>query len=109
MSKNRNYRTNNYSENRINENHIKPTDVENTDLLEEDTIETKIGTVIGCQKLNVRKESRLDSPIVCIIDCQTELTINEKESTEDFYKVSIDMGTEGFNGYCMKKFITVQP
>lgn len=67
--------------------------------------DVKIGFVTNCQKLNVREEPKTDSAIVCEVDYQTELMIDENESTEEFYKVFTDAGIEGF---CMKKFITIQ-
>mgnify|MGYP001336233650 CR=1 FL=1 len=68
--------------------------------------DVKIGFVTNCKKLNVRKEPKTDSDIVCEIDYQTELMIDENESTEEFYKVFTTTGIEGF---CMKKFIEIQP
>jgi uncharacterized protein YgiM (DUF1202 family) len=68
--------------------------------------EIKIGLVSNCKKLNVREKPTVESPVVCEIDCQTELMVDEKESTEEFYKVYTVAGIEGF---CMKKFIAIQP
>lgn len=77
-------------------------DVEN----EKTNEEVKIGVVSNCNKLNIREEPSLDANIVCEITSTTELMIDENESTEEFYKVFTMSGLEGF---CMKKFITVQP
>jgi len=66
----------------------------------------KIGLVSNCKKLNVREKPTVEAPVVCKIVCQTELMIDEKESTEEFYKVCTAVGIEGF---CMKKFIAIQP
>jgi hypothetical protein len=68
--------------------------------------EVKIGFVTNCKKLNVREEPKTDSAIVCEVDYQTELMLDEKGSTEEFYKVCTATGIEGF---CMKKFIAIQP
>lgn len=76
-------------------------DVEN----EKTNEEVKIGVVSNCKKLNVREEPSLDANIVCEINSKTELMIDESESTDEFYKVFTASGLEGF---CMKKFITVQ-
>ena len=65
-----------------------------------------IGTVSGCSRLNVRFRPNSKSDIVCEIDNNTEVMIDESESTDDFYKVYIASGIEG---YCMKKYIDVQP
>lgn len=82
---------------------IQDTETEKTN--EEIIEEVKIG-VVNCNKLNVREEPSLDSTIVCEVKSQMELMIDEGESTDDFYKVFTASGIEGF---CMKKFITVQP
>lgn len=82
---------------------IQDTETEKTN--EEIIEEVKIG-VVNCNKLNVREEPSLDSTIVCEVKSQMELMIDEGESTDDFYKVFTSSGIEGF---CMKKFITVQP
>jgi len=64
------------------------------------------GIVTGCKRLNVRKESNKESDVVCIIDEGAEVVIDSKSSTtEDFYKVTTSNGVEG---YCMKKFITIK-
>lgn len=76
-------------------------DVEN----EKTNEEVKIGVVSNCNKLNIREEPSLDANIVCEITSTTELMIDENESTEEFYKV---FTTSGLEGFCMKKFITVQ-
>ncbi len=68
--------------------------------------DVKIGFVTNCKKLNVREKPRTDATIICEVDYQTELMIDEKESTEEFYKVCTATGIEGF---CMKKFIAIQP
>lgn len=73
---------------------------------QDDADEIMIGVVANCVKLNVRAEPRADATIVCEVVCQAELMIDESESTEEFFKVCTTAGIEGF---CMKKFITVQP
>ena len=68
--------------------------------------EIKIGLVSNCKKLNVREKPTVEASVVCEIVCGTELMIDEQESTEEFYKVCTAAGIEGF---CMKKFIAIQP
>jgi hypothetical protein len=67
--------------------------------------EIKIGLVSNCKKLNIREKPTVESPVICEVDYQAELMIDENESTEEFYKVFTVAGIEGF---CMKKFITIQ-
>lgn len=64
------------------------------------------GVVVDCTKLNVRVAPNTKADVVCVIDASTNLVINEAESTDDFYKVCIATGAEGF---CMKKFIKILP
>lgn len=73
-------------------------------VVEEPVVQT-IGFVDGCNSLRVRKESSVDSEELCIIAKSTEVVIDLENSTEDFYKVTT---SEGVEGYCMKKFITIK-
>lgn len=73
---------------------------------EEEIVESKIGTVDGCARLNVRKEPSIEAKVVAIIKRRDEVEIIEEESTEEFYKVCTTTGVEGF---CMRKFITIKP
>lgn len=64
-----------------------------------------IGIVTDCLKLRVRKQPNTAAEVLCEIDALSEVQIDEKESTEEFYKVCTEAGIEGF---CMKKFIAVK-
>ena len=64
-----------------------------------------IGIVNDCVKLNVREEPNKESAIVCELALQTEVMVDQNDSTEDFYKVCTAAGIEGF---CMKQFIAIQ-
>lgn len=72
--------------------------------VEEVKVET-VGVVDDCTMLNVRKEPDAEAEIVCVLKVQSEVTIDEKESTKDFYKICTAAGAEGF---CMKKFIRIK-
>lgn len=63
-----------------------------------------IGKISGFEKLYVRKEASKDSEPAGIITSETILTIDEENSTEDFYKVTTN---EGLEGYCVKKFVKI--
>ena len=67
--------------------------------------EIKTGIVVDCDKLNVREEPRSDADIICTIEKNSEVMIDEYESTNNFYRVFTASGIEGF---CMKKYISVQ-
>lgn len=64
---------------------------------------TQKGFVNGCVKLNVRTNPTIDSEVVCIIDKNDEVII--EETFGDWYSVTTKDGDEG---YCMSKFITVK-
>lgn len=65
----------------------------------------KIGVVENCTMLNVRKDPDTEADVVCVLTAQSEVTVNDEESTPDFYKVCTAAGAEGF---CMKKFIRIK-
>ena len=65
----------------------------------------KLGVVINCNNLNIRKHPDLNSDIICAIKRSTEVMIDDSEYTEDFYKICTVSGIEGF---CMKQYIEVR-
>lgn len=67
-----------------------------------------IGVVSDCVKLNVRKQAVANSDVICVIDADTEVIVDEAKSTNDFYRVKSIPGVKPFFGYCMKKYITVK-
>ena len=79
---------------------------ENNVIAETEPVKLKSGIVTDCVRLNVRKNPDLNAEILCEVNCQTDLMIDEKESTDTFYKVYTAAGIEGF---CMKDFITLLP
>ena len=62
------------------------------------------GVVTDCVKLNVRKEASPDAEILATIDFFSEVMVDLDASTDEFYKVFIPAGIEGF---CMKKYIAL--
>ena len=64
-----------------------------------------VGFVDNCEHLRVRKGSNVDSEELCIINKLSEVVIDLDNSTDYFYKVTT---SEGVEGYCMKKFITIK-
>lgn len=61
--------------------------------------------IVNCWALNVREEPRPDASIIGTVNQSSEVMVNDNESTDEFYKVCTAAGVEGF---CMKKYITVQ-
>lgn len=72
---------------------------------EPETPDILLGNVTGCTKLNVRQEPVANGMIIGTLPVSSEVMIDESESTEDFYKVCTASGMEG---YCVKRFITIQ-
>lgn len=81
--------------------------VEPTIEVEEPVVQTVsvYGVVNGCNLLRVRKAPSTEAEVLCEIDVNSKVEINEVESTADFYKVCTEAGVEGF---CMKKFIKIE-
>lgn len=66
---------------------------------------TVIGTVVDCVRLRVRESASSNAEVICEIPKDSEVMVDENESTEEFYKVCTESGAEGF---CMKKFISLK-
>ena len=62
----------------------------------------KDGVVVECENLNIRKEGKADAYILKVVPVGTEVAIDMKDNTADFYNVILKDGTEGF---AMKKYI----
>lgn len=67
--------------------------------------EVKFGIVVDCIKLNIREAPDKNSESIGVIECGTELMVDETQSTDEFYNVCLGSGVEG---YCMKQFIQIQ-
>lgn len=66
---------------------------------------TVIGTVVDCVRLRVRESASSNAEVICEIPKDSDVLIDENESTDEFYKVCTESGAEGF---CMKKFIDLK-
>jgi uncharacterized protein YgiM (DUF1202 family) len=78
----------------------------NAEVTEPEDERTVIGVVTNCLNLNIRRKPKADASVICKITSLTEIMIDEKESTDEFYKVCTAAGIDGF---CMKKYIAVNP
>ena len=70
----------------------------------DESSEPVIGRV-KATRLNIRKEPNIESGIVCVVGVHSELMIEKENSTKEWFKVCT---ASGFEGYCMKKFVTVE-
>lgn len=61
--------------------------------------------VANCLRLHIFSKPDAESEIVCKVRYLTEVEIDLKHSTENFYKVCI---AEGAEGYCRKEYITIK-
>ena len=84
---------------------------EDLDFIEEEVTEEPIEEVVECvigfvntSLLNVRVAPNADADVVTVIKENTKVEIGISESTDDFYKVYLENGVDGF---CMKHFVTV--
>lgn len=66
--------------------------------------EPVLGLISDCANLRVRKEPDDKAEVLGTIPVDTEVMIDEDESTREFYKIYTDSGLEGF---CMRRFVTV--
>lgn len=64
----------------------------------------RTGHITGCELLNVRKEPSTFSPVIALLTSSDSVTIQEKDSVSDFFKVTTN---KGVSGYCMKKYIEI--
>jgi uncharacterized protein YgiM (DUF1202 family) len=63
------------------------------------------GVVIGCAKLNVREHPSTESTVLCTVPASSEVRVVANEKHDEWYHVFTETGVEG---YCMKKYISVE-
>lgn len=71
----------------------------------ESGINLELGFVTDCKKLNIRAEPLIGAQIVCELPVKSEVMIEDFSLIGEFYKVYT---TAGIEGYCLKKFISIQ-
>lgn len=75
------------------------------ELLEDAAVETIIGIVSDCAKLNIRKLPSPDADKVTVVEEGTPLMVDIDNSTGKYYKVYTESGLEG---YCLKDYVAVK-
>lgn len=75
--------------------------VEETPVVE---IKEVTGTVVNCERLNVRKTPELGNNILGDILSGRKVQVNMDESTDQYYKICSETGLDG---YCMKGYIKI--
>lgn len=96
---------NGISNNAAKDENVKTADVTTTsNVIVDDLVDIMaVGKVSNCTKLNVRKDPDINADILFIIDKDTEVVIDNEESTEEWYKVIVNEQ----EGFCMKKYISL--
>lgn len=61
------------------------------------------GHIVNCEALNMRAKASIDSQIIHVIHTDDVLSINIDDSTEEWLKVSVN----NVNGFCMKKYVSI--
>ena len=64
--------------------------------------ETVEGMVVNCARLNVRENATVDSGIVCVLNCMSEIRVDVNRTTNDWAYIHTATGLEG---YCMRQYI----
>lgn len=65
---------------------------------------TPFGVVSNCVQLNVRKKPDKKSDVVCILNYNEEVTINDSKS-DKWFEITTKNGVKG---YCMKEYIKIK-
>ena len=68
--------------------------------------EPLVGIVFDFKNINIREQPVGVADFLGTFPADSEVLIDESDSTSEFYKVCAASGLEGF---CMKKYIAVQP
>lgn len=63
------------------------------------------GVVTDCFRLNIRKEPDKNADVVTVVDITTQLKVDEKKSTSNWYYV---IDGNGNSGYCMKQYVSIK-
>lgn len=66
--------------------------------------EGMLSGIVNCKKLNVYSEPDFNSDVICKLTQFSEVIVDKKKSTKDFYKIDSAIGVEGF---CQNSFITI--
>lgn len=65
---------------------------------------TEKGVVFGCSLLNIRETPTIDGTVKGFIAKGTKVTIDQSQSTYEFYGITTK---DGITGFCMQEFIKV--
>lgn len=76
----------------------------NEEVVEEAVEEETFVGVVTCAKLNVREKADIKSTSIYVVTKDDVLLIDTEKSTDEWYKVYTETGIDGF---CMKKFVSV--
>ena len=105
MSKKKNYNKMYDSENQqvTPEEIIEPVVEEDSEIVEA-AQEVVTGTVVNCNKLNVREQMHTRATVLCVLPAASEVKVIVNEVHNEWYHIFTETGIEGF---CMKKYIQI--
>lgn len=63
------------------------------------------GTVVDCNRLNIRTKPSINSQPVGNVTVDSEVIVNINQSNNEWFKVITKDGVEGF---CMKKYVKIE-
>jgi uncharacterized protein YgiM (DUF1202 family) len=63
------------------------------------------GTVVNCNRLNIRTKPSINSEPVGNVTVDSEVIVNLNQSNNEWFKVITKDGVEGF---CMKKYVKIE-
>ena len=77
--------------------------------VDEPQVESFIGNVSGCKRLNIRKRPKKEpgNEIAVVNEGDFLMIIEPDKATGDWYKVSCEIDGEEIKGFCMKEFVTI--
>ena len=61
--------------------------------------------LVNCLRLHIYSNPTENSDIICKIRYLTNVSVDFRNSTDEFYKICTAVGAEGF---CRKEFITIK-
>lgn len=84
---------------------VDPQPVETAEPVVEETIKFAIGTVVGCNSLNVRAMPDRKADVISILMADSEVQIAVDELLDEWYHV---FTASGLDGFCMKNYIALK-
>lgn len=72
-------------------------------------IQSVLGVIHNCRRVNIRNRPENDSIVVGILPAFTPVIVDLYESTDSFYKISKYLTSDVTEGYCKKEYVDISP